>query len=190
MENFSAKKALVPALSLGLICLIVTMLLSITNAVTNPIINKREEDKAETTRMVVLPEAYEFREISSMEDTFEGLNEHGDTVGYVFTTSAKGYGGEILIMTGISLESEVKGVSILSQNETPGLGANATKEEFRNQFKGDVPKDGFAVVKSEPDDGQIEAMTGATISSKAVTDAVNIAIERFHDIQNSGVSGE
>lgn len=188
MKDLSAKKALIPALSLGLICLIITLLLTITNAVTNPVISRMEEDKAETTRKAVLPEAYGFRKVEGLENSFEGLDENGNTAGYVFTTSVKGYGGEILVMIGISSDSEVEGVVLLSQSETPGLGANVAKEEFRDQFKREIPEGGFTVVKGEPSDGEIEAITGATISSKAVADAVNIALDRFRDIQNSGVS--
>lgn len=188
MKSFSIKEALIPALSLGLICLIVTVLLTVTNIVTNPVIDKMEKDKVTITRKTVLPEAFEFKEINNTEDTFEGLNEQGNIIGYVFTTSVKGYGGEILVMTGISIDNQVKGVALLSQNETPGLGANATKEDFRDQFKGNVPDNGFSVVKQKPNAGEIKAMTGATISSKAVSDAVNIAVDKFHNIQNGGVN--
>ena len=75
---------------------------------------------------------------------------------------------------------------LLSQEETPGLGANAAKEEFRQQYQQAVPQNGFEVVKSTPGDGQIEAMTGATISSDAVTDAVNLAVSAYQTIQEGG----
>ena len=105
-------------------------------------------------------------------------------MGYVFETESKGYGGTIQVMTGISTEGDVTGVVILSHAATPGLGANAEKENFRDQFKQPAPENGLDVVKYQPPaEGQIEAMTGATITSKAVTSAVNLAIEQYHTIK-------
>ena len=107
--------------------------------------------------------------------------------GYVITTEAKGYGGTIEVMTGITADGSVSGVVLLSQNETPGLGANATKESFTGQYQQAVPESGFEVIKSGgADDGQIQAMTGATITSQAVTDAVNLAVEKYQTLEKGG----
>ena len=68
--------------------------------------------------------------------------------------------------------------------ETPGLGANAEKEDFRNQYKQAAPESGIEIVKYQtPAEGQIEAMTGATITTKAVTQAVNQAVEKFYTVK-------
>ena len=72
---------------------------------------------------------------------------------------------------------------ILEQDETPGLGANAEKESFRDQFKQAVPENGFSVTKSTAGEGEISAMTGATITTAAVTNAVNDAIAQYHEIK-------
>lgn len=186
MRGLNAKNVLIPAISLFVVCLVITVLLSLTNKITSPIIGNLEKEKAENTKKVVLPGAITFKEYEKTEDVFIGLDASGNSVGYVFTTKAKGYGGEMVVMTGISNESKVEGVVILSQSETPGLGANATHDDFRNQFKGDVPEKGFEVVKENASNGKIEAMTGATISSKAVTEAVNFAIDKFQNINNTG----
>ena len=107
--------------------------------------------------------------------------------GYVITTEAKGYGGTIEVMTGITADGSVSGVVLLSQNETPGLGANATKESFTEQYQQAVPESGFEVIKSgAAADGQIQAMTGATITSRAVTDAVNLAVEKYQTLEKGG----
>ena len=188
MKNTNVKSIFIPAVSLFLICLVVTTLLTITNTITRPTIDTLEKNKAESTKKIVLPEASSFVEMDSMENTFKGLDNSQNTIGYVFITSQKGYGGEIKVMTGISKDNKVEGVSILSQNETPGLGTNTTNDNFRNQYKKSVPINGFNIVKSEAKDGEIEAITGATISSKAVTDAVNCALEKFYTIKES--SGE
>ena len=105
-------------------------------------------------------------------------------MGYVFETEGKGYGGSVNVMTGISTEGSITGVVILSHGETPGLGANAEKEEFRDQYKQPVANNvgGIQVVKYQtPSEGQIEAMTGATITSTAVTNAVNQAIAEYQN---------
>ena len=74
------------------------------------------------------------------------------------------------VMVGVNTDGTCSGVSIISHSETSGLGANATKEDFRNQFVG---KSNVAVTK---DGGEIAALTGATITSRAVCDGVNAAI--------------
>ena len=85
----------------------------------------------------------------------------------------------ILIMEQLHLQLVV----ILEQDETPGLGANAEKESFRDQFKQAVPENGFTVTKSTAGEGEISAMTGATITTTAVTNAVNDAIAQYNEIK-------
>ena len=87
-------------------------------------------------------------------------------------------------MTGISSEGTVTGISFLSINETPGLGMNAQKDSFKDQYKQTVPENGFTLIKSgEASEGEINAMTGATITSNAVTKAVNAAITQYNEIK-------
>ena len=87
-------------------------------------------------------------------------------------------------MTGISGEGAITGVVILSHEETPGLGANAEKAEFLDQYLQSAPEGGLSVIKYQtPGEGQIEAITGATITSTAVTNAVNQAIEQYYQVK-------
>ena len=95
-------------------------------------------------------------------------------MGYVFTTAAKGYGGDVEIMTGVDAEGKITGISILSIEETPGLGMNAKKDSFKDQYKG---KSGELAVNK--DGGEIVAITSATITSRAVTSAVNQALALY-----------
>lgn len=184
MKKLDNKQILIPAVSLFLICLVVTALLAGTNLLTKEAIAQQSLQKAESSRKVVLPQAKSFEEQESGELCYYvGKDASGYAVGYVFTTESKGYGGTIQVMTGIGSDDTVQGVVLLSQNETPGLGANATRDNFRIQFQQAVPKNGFEVIKATPSEGQIEAMTGATISSKAVTDAVNLAVEAYQSIK-------
>ena len=107
------------------------------------------------------------------------VKKDGKIIGYIFKTSAKGYGGEIQVMTAVKPDASVAAVEILdASGETPGLGQNVTEEYFYSQYNG-RPHD-IVVVKGGNADkakNEIDAVTGATISSKAVTEAVNTAIE-------------
>ncbi len=108
-----------------------------------------------------------------------GKDETGNITGYAVKSAAKGYGGDISIMVGVSKDGTVKGISILGHSETPGLGANADNDSFKNQYKD--KKAPFEVVKSGASGNNsevtyIDAITSATITSKAVTTAVNGAV--------------
>ena len=147
--------------------------------------------KAEESRMVALPQAESFEE---RDGHYVGLDSAGQTVGYVFETESKGYGGTVKVMTGISTQGNVTGVIVLSHSETPGLGANAEKESLRDQYKEQPVSNltgGIQVVKFQaPQEGEIQAMTGATITSNAVTSAVNQAIEAYQGAyQSEGGNG-
>ena len=91
--------------------------------------------------------------------------------GYVVRVSPNGFGGAIDMMVGISADGTVTGVAIVSQSETASLGANCTREDFRAQFTG---RSGTLAVSK--DGGEIDALTGATVTSRAVTQGVNTAL--------------
>ena len=110
----------------------------------------------------------------------EGKSEN-DVKGYAITMKTMGYGGELKLMVGISKDGKVEGIKILSSQETAGLGQNASKPQFSDQFKGKSTDKKLEVVKSKPQKKEeIESLTGATITSKAVTDAVNEAVEFYN----------
>ena len=174
--KLSAKEILKPALLLFVICVCITALLAGTNKLTAAKIAQNAVEKEESSRQTVLPEAEEFKTEGDCAVGYKG----GEVVGYVYVTSAKGYGGDVQIMTGITSEGSISGVVVLDHDETPGLGANCEKEDFRAQYLQSVPDNGFTVVKNQAaGNGQIEALTGATISSRAVTDAVNEAVDLY-----------
>ncbi len=94
---------------------------------------------------------------------------------YAVSASPKGYGGEVSIMVGIDEKLNVTGVSIIDNSkETPGLGSRVGEPSFYKQFIGKTKN--IIVSKSQPSGNQIQAVTGATISSRAVTEGVNDAI--------------
>ena len=90
-----------------------------------------------------------------------------------------------MVMTGISADGEITGVMLTSHDETPGLGAKAENASFTNQYLMAVPEDGFSVVKDNPN-GQIDAIAGATITSRAVTNSVNTAIDIYEAVTGGG----
>ena len=92
-------------------------------------------------------------------------------LGYVATTEGKGFGGGIQIMIGVDLDLKITGIEILSQGETAGLGANCTKESWLAQFVGQS-----GVLAVDKDGGEIDSITASTITSRAVTGAVNNAL--------------
>ena len=173
------KEVLQPALILCAICLIATVALAGTNLLTADTIEQQKVITEQESRKQVLPDADSFEEADGY-----AIGKAGEEIcGYVFVTSSKGYGGDVEVMTGINSAGEVTGVVILEQNETPGLGANAEKESFRDQFKQAVPADGFTVTKSTAGEGEISAMTGATITTTAVTNAVNEAVATYQEVK-------
>lgn len=111
-------------------------------------------------------------------DAVEALDASGAVIGHVVNSTSKdGYGGNIEISVGVSSEGTVTGIAFLSISETPGLGMRATEEGgFKEQFAGKTAES-FELTKSGASaDNQIDAMSGATITSSAVTNAVNAAV--------------
>ncbi len=101
-------------------------------------------------------------------------------MGYVVTvTDSEGYGGNIQITVGITSDGTVNGVSILSISETAGLGMRAAEPEFYGQYEGKQTEK-FVVSKDGGDGEPIDALSGATITSRAVTGAVNTALAYFN----------
>ncbi|NLJ31634.1 MAG: FMN-binding protein [Clostridiales bacterium] len=179
--KLNVKEVARPALTLFVICFVMTLLLALTHQLTK---NQAEQIKRQSeaqSQKMVLTEATSFE---TKDNAYAVGKNGGKVVGYVFTTKSKSYGGDISVMTGVSKAGKVTGVVILSSNDTPGLGLNAEKDSFRDQYKQAVPQNGFTVIKSgTAKSGQIEALTGATITSKAVTSCVNQALAAYQKVK-------
>ncbi len=191
------KAILIPTISLFIICLCATFLLGLVNGITEDTIAQNAIETEAESRQIVMPEAKSFNEKVEGEYTYEGtasaysyveaVDTNGTVIGYIFVTESTGYGGAISIMTGIDLEGKVTGVEFLEINETVGLGMNATKDSFKDQFKGLV--NGIGVNKNEKTGNDIKALTGATITSKAASKGVNIALDIYENVlggENNG----
>lgn len=169
-----------PAFVLFAVCLTSALLLALTNTLTKEPIEKQELLKISRTQKQVLSTAKSFEIID--KNTFRGLDENGRCIGYAITAESNGYGGKIKVMVGITPDAEICGVRILSHNETPGLGAKASDTTFTGMFLKQIPENGFTVTKSGANDG-ISAISGATVTSAAVTNAVNKAVSVYKEIE-------
>lgn len=184
----NAKNILKPALALFAICLVATVLLALTNHVTAERIERIAQQAENTARSAVFPEAASFGESKSVgEHTYyEALDASGNVIGYTFSTAAKGYGGDVSVMTGVRKDGTVNAVEVLDvSNETPGLGQNAKKDSFRAQFSGKSGEIGVSTASKSVSNG-IDALTGATYTSRGVTEAVNLALKLYNQIPKGG----
>ena len=183
MKKLNLKEILIPTVALLVICLVATALLAGTNTITKEKIALNAVETEKASRMLVLPQGKEYGEVTTLDGGITycvGTDENGAEVGYVFTAGAKGYGGTVSVMVGLDMNGTITGVEILSHSETPGLGANAVKPEFKNRFMG---KSGELTVDKNSNDGQsVQAITAATITSKAVTSAVNAVTAAYAEI--------
>jgi len=116
----------------------------------------------------------------TLEDDIYMVYSNGAEIGFAFRAVGKGYGGLIDILVGFENETTIKGVTIVSHLESPGLGARITESSFRDQFIGV----NIADVALKQKGGEIDAVTGATISSRAVVDAIRAAaIEKIKSLE-------
>ena len=106
----------------------------------------------------------------------------GAFTGTVFTVSAPGYGGEIDVMLGVDPDGTITGIQILNHTETPGLGAKITEEKFIHQFNSKNLSNTKWALKKEG--GELDQITGATISPRAVVRAICLGLESFRDYRD------
>lgn len=162
-------------------------LLSIANGITAPTIAAQTEKSKQEAMKVLFPEAEGFKQIEKVESDLIGelyvAYKGSEYLGSVAKAMPPGYAGEIALFVGVDGEGKVSGIQIISHSETPGLGANATADTFKDQFKG---KSGtLEVVKGEAKESEISAITGATITTKAVTDGVNTVLAYIASYQEA-----
>ena len=157
--------------TLLLISVVVAGLLGLVNHITADKIAAITQEKTAASMREVLP-ADSYNEIAytgadpNVAKVYEAVG-----AGYVIEVTPSGFGGTIDMVVGVGADGTVTGVAIINMSETSGLGANASKESFRSQFAG---KSGTLAVSK--DGGEIDALTGATITSRAVTSGVNSAL--------------
>lgn len=187
-----------PAAILTVIALCVATALAVTNAITVDKIAALATEQQNAAMAELVPDA-SYDEVPVPEgnsaDTVFIATQNGNATAYLITATDKGYGGDVKVMVAVTPSTKkVLAVSILSvADETPGLGQNATKPEFAERFKGMV--NGIEVVKNGADasKNQVDAITGATLTSNAVKRAVNTALtcaEMYENQNNSANAGD
>lgn len=158
-------------ITLFAISAICAMLLGMVNAITADPIQQAQKEKTQAAMQEVLAaDTYSELDYAGSDATVVTVYQAGDA-GYVVQVQPSGFGGVIDMMVGVDRAGSCTGVSIVEMSETAGLGANASKEEFRQQFVGQSGT--VAVTK---DGGTIDALTGATITSRAVSNGVTSAL--------------
>ena len=175
------------SLCLLVICLVCSGLLAGVYALTKEPIDAAAKAKNEAAIMEVLPEtAVAVEEERTVE--FEGASytynlgydELGNTVGCAINVAPVGFGGPIAIKVGFDVNGVIWNTKVLSQAETPGLGAKCTEASFSEQFKGFDPAQKKLAVKK--DGGDVDAITASTITSRAYADGLATASKVFQTI--------
>ena len=193
------------ALKLVIITVVAGLVLGAVYGITKKPIADQEAKAQMEAYKAVFPKASDFKDvdgfseeaaskvIASYKNTVDGhesdvissaveaVDASGKALGYIFNiTTSKGYGGDIQLTVGIQSDGTVSGYSVLSISETAGLGMKATEPSFYNQYV-NKQADKFVVSKDGGDGEQIDALSGATITSRAVTGAVNAALGYYQN---------
>lgn len=191
------KSIISDCIKLCVITVIAGFLLGLVYNVTKAPIAAQEEKTKQEAYKAVFTDASEFKSTDFDQDEVQkvldkkglgqntiteiaqAVDQNGKILGYVFSvTNPEGYGGDVSLSVGVRNDGTVNGYETLTINETAGLGMKATEDEFKSQFKNKKAEQ-FEVVKDGSganDDAKIDAISGATITSRAVTSAVNSCV--------------
>lgn len=205
-ENNDKKNMLRDAAILFAITLISGLLLGLVYQVTAQPRREQQERKIREACQAVFAQAEQFEELSCTIDDalaqqladngvrigtiYRAMDAAGSPLGYVIeTTSGEGYGGNITLYAGITNDGILNGVSILTISETPGLGMRA-QEVLVPQFEQKTAVEFTYTKTGSQSDSEIDAISGATITTKAVTNAVNGAVSVFAQNLKGGEQNE
>lgn len=163
------------ALNLMGACMIAGIIIGTTYYFTAPIAAKKSAELKIQAMQELVKDAQKFDAVPG-KDGWYAAKKDGKTIAYIVPSESKGYGGIIKMLVAIKTDGTVINYTILSHNETPGLGDNATRDKFKNQFNGKT-EEHLVVVKDPSNKQDVQAITGATITSRAVTKAVKEAVQ-------------
>jgi len=161
-------------------------LLAVIFSVADPLIQANKEKELKESIFLVLPEAKDYvvmeKVVGKKEKLvlYKGVDAEGNAVGVAFKAEGSGFQAKIVTMVGLGLDYlQLKGIKVLEQLETPGLGNRISESAFEGQFKGVEVKPRIEYIKNRKPEkpNQIQAITGATISSDAVVNHINKAVE-------------
>ena len=162
---------------------VVAIALGLVNKITCDRIAAFAAEKTAAAMREVLPADTYTRMEGSAAEKIELVKEVYDAggKGWVIMVTPSGFGGELDMAVGVDKSGTVTGVSIVQMSETSGLGANANRESFRSQYVG---KSGSVALRKQG--GEIDALTGATVTSTAVTRGVNAALTAANELIREG----
>lgn len=173
---------------LFLVTFTVALLLALGNLATADRIEQLNIKLQEEAQKEALPAAESFEEVSfekipdNVNNVFKGI-KNGETVGYCVSVTSQGFGGDIEMIVGADTTGKITGVNIVEFQETPGLGSKAGEDKFLVQYVDKLISDTIKVIKTgSAAEDEISAISGSTITSKAVTDGVNSASEVLRNI--------
>lgn len=171
------------------------LLMAIAFAMTSPVIFKKEKAEKEATLKAMFPQAAKAPEILSewkpygkKSELFKAEDANGP-IGYIIETYGKGYSSYIHVFAAVDKDMKVQKIDILSHAETPGLGDEILSDDFKGRFIG-KDLDHLKVIKGESDEAKanVQAITGATISSRAVTNGVKDGLAELKNKLAAAVS--
>jgi len=182
-KNNTFKDFISPILVLVVICFVVTFLLAFTYGITAPIIEANTKASADASRTTLLEAAEgsfdeytgELYELGDGKSVVTECYTASNGTGIVVTAKTNSYGGDLTAMIGIDSEGAITGVQVTEASDTPGVGTKAQAESHLSQYTGLTELTSDDVKK----DTNVEAVTGATVSSKAVHRCVYCAMEQF-----------
>jgi electron transport complex protein RnfG len=164
--------------SLVIVCVTAAFALSRVYLVTKPVIQEQKELAVKNALGEVLPAAASFNELEP-GTLWYGLDSESVKVGIIIMVAPRGYAGPVEVMVGVDLEGKVTGIRVASPaeglKETPGLGLKARDDRFQDQFHGRVATD----IRLKRDGGTIDAISAATITSRAVANGIREGIEQY-----------
>ncbi len=170
-------KKLFPIISVTVVVFIAVALLGLTDTLVRDKIEWQKEQKIQRMLYEIFPNMTEH----TLEDDIYMIYSDEAEISFAFLAVGKGYGGLIDILVGLENETTIKGITIVSHLESPGLGARITESSFREQFIGV----NIADVALRQKGGEIDAITGASISSGAVVDAIRATVmEKVKSLEN------
>lgn len=182
MGGAKMREMIRPGLVLMLITVVAALCLGAAYAVTKEPIEKQLIQTKNASMQKIMPDADDFEEIEVNPgyeaNSVYAATSQGDGIGYVIGLKVKGYGGDIDVLAAIDVQGTIVGVDIVNHSETPGLGAKADSDAYLSQYKNKTQF--LTVVKSAAGDNDVQAVTSATITSNAVTTAVNSALDYFN----------
>lgn len=184
-------KLFMPAIILTVICLVTTGLVALTFDITRAERERQEIIAANANRLALYPDALSFTPLveddtllpAGLKEALIATGSDGSPIGYIFVSEKRGYGGLVPVMLAVNPDATISGVRVLSNEETPGLGKKVENDTFLGQFFDKPASETFGLRVDNAGGQAIDAVSGATISSRAVTDAINIALLYFQDLE-------